>query len=165
MSDIQRAIQLAELLLRLRQNVDSLESQLDAAKADLRRVEQEDLPDLMMELGLETFKLRSGEVIEVRQEIECSISEERRQKAHDWLAQNGFGGLIKTEVIARFGRAERDAAIACANAIGGEMVERVHPSTLKAFIKEQMAAGKTVPFDTFGVNPFNKVKVSLAGKR
>ena len=164
MSDIQRAVQLAELLLQMRNKVLDMEKQLEVAKADLRRVEQEDLPELMQELGLETFKLKTGETIEVKPEIDCGISEERRRAAHDWLTANGFGGLIKTEVVAKFGRDERDAAVACAQQIGGEMIERVHPSTLKSFVKEQMAAGKPVPFDLFGVHPYNKVKVTASKK-
>ena len=164
MSDLQRAVQLAELLLQMRNKVQDMEKQLEVAKADLRRVEQEDLPELMQELGLETFKLKTGETIEVKPEIDCGISEERRRAAHDWLTANGFGGLIKTEVVAKFGRDERDAAVACAQQIGGEMIERVHPSTLKSFVKEQMAAGKPVPFDLFGVHPYNKVKVTASKK-
>lgn len=164
MSDLQRAVQLAELLLQMRNKVQDMEKQLEVAKADLRRVEQEDLPELMQELGLETFKLKTGETIEVKPEIDCGISEERRRAAHDWLTANGFGGLIKTEVVAKFGRDERDAAVACAQQIGGEMIERVHPSTLKSFVKEQMSAGKPVPFDLFGVHPYSKVKVTAAKK-
>ena len=160
MSDLQRAVQLAELLIELRNKVEDLETQLTKAKADVRRVEQEDLPDLMQELGLETFKLKTGEMVEVKPEVDCSISEERRTPAHNWLVENGFGGLIKTEVVAKFGKGEREAAVACAEAIGGEMTERVHPSTLKSFIKEQMAAGNPVPFDLFGVHPYSKVKIT-----
>lgn len=167
MSDIQRAVQLAELLLQLRDGVERLSKQLDAAKADLRRVEQEDLPDLMQELGLETFRLKTGETIEVKPEVECNISEDRRRAAHDWLNANGFGGLIKTEVVATFGRGELAEAQRLAAEIAHQghtpnVVERVHPSTLKSFIKEQMAAGKPVPFDLFGVHPYSKVKVSAA---
>lgn len=162
MSDLQRVVQMAELLLKLRENVTRLEAELEAAKKDVRRVEQEDLPDLMQELGLETFKLKSGETIEVKPEVDCSISEDRRAKAHEWLTAHGFGGLIKTEVIAKFGRDERDAALACAQQINGEVIERVHPSTLKSFVKEQMAAGAGLPFDLFGVHPYSKVKITAS---
>lgn len=160
MSDLQRVVQLAELLLKLRQNVERLETELKAAKEDVRRVEQEDLPDLMQELGLQTFKLATGEVVDVKQDVECGISEERRARAHAWLTENGFGGLIKTEVVARFGRDQRDAAVAVAEQIGGEMIERVHPATLKSFVKEQMEAGRAIPFDLFAIHPFNRVKIT-----
>lgn len=169
MSDLQRAVQLAELLLQLRKNVERIKGELDAAEKDLRRVEQEDLPELMQELGLETFKLKTGEVIEVKPEIDCGISEERRPAAHDWLLKNGFGGLIKTEVVVTFGRGDQAAASTFAREVADAgkspaVVERVHPSTLKSFIKEQMSAGKPVPFDLFGVHPYNKVKVTSSKK-
>ena len=160
MSDLQRVVQLAELLLKLRQNVERLETELKTAKEDVRRVEQEDLPDLMQELGLQTFKLATGEVVDVKQDVECGISEERRARAHAWLTENGFGGLIKTEVVARFGRDQRDAAVAVAEQIGSEMIERVHPATLKSFVKEQMEAGRAIPFDLFAIHPFNRVKIT-----
>lgn len=170
MSELQRAVQLAELLLQLRSKVEAIDKQLTAAKAELRRVEQEDLPDLMQELGLEKFKLTTGETIEVKPEIDCGISEERRRAAHDWLTANGFGGLIKTEVVAAFDRGEIEAAQRLATEIAVNtghapvVVEKVHPSTLKAFIKEQMAAGHPVPFDLFAVHPYNKVKVTAPKK-
>jgi hypothetical protein len=160
MSDLKRAVQMAETLLSARKIVERLESELSAAKADVQRLEQEDLPDLMQELGLSKFVLNTGETLEVQPDVTCAITEERRVAAHDWLTRHGFGGLIKTEVIVKFGRDEREAAVACANSVGGEMVERVHPSTLKSFIKEQMAAGTAIPFDVFGVHPFQRVKIT-----
>ena len=77
MSDVKRAVQLAELLLTLRQRVDRLESELAAAKADAQRVEQEDLPELMQELGLSKFSLTTGETLEVQPDVACSISDAR----------------------------------------------------------------------------------------
>lgn len=160
MSGLQRAAQLAEIILEQRAEVDRLDQALGDAKATLRRLEQEDLPDLMQELGVDAFRLASGETVDVRQEVDCAITETRRSEAHDWLLRNGFGGLIKTEVVVRFGKGEHAQAVAAAEAVGGELQERVHPSTLKAFVKEQMAAGHPVPFDLFGVHPYHKVRIT-----
>ena len=164
MSDLQRALKLAELLLAARKNAERLDAELRTAKDEVRRLEQEDLPELMQELGLTNFKLATGESVEVKQDVECGISEERRARAHAWLTSNGFGGLIKTEVVAKFGRDEHDAAVAAAEKINGEMIERVHPATLKSFVKEQMEAGRAIPFDLFGIHPFNRVKITAAKK-
>ena len=161
MSQIQRAVQLAELLKKTREEVERMEGDLAAKKADLRRLEQEDLPELMAELELQSFKLSDGSSVEIQKDVECGISEERRPAAHACLVQNNFGGLIKTEVKVAFGRGQLEAAKACAEQIGGEMKEAVHPATLKSFIKEQLAAGKAVPFELFGVRPFNKVKITV----
>lgn len=165
MSDLKRAVQMAETLLSARKIVERLESELATAKADVQRLEQEDLPDLMQELGLSKFVLNTGETLEVQPDVTCAITEERRAAAHSWLVARGFGGLIKTEVVVSFGRGEHGEAENFANACAEQgkrpsLIERVHPSTLKSFIKEQMAAGTAIPFDVFGVHPFQRVKIT-----
>lgn len=157
---LQRAVAMAQLLLAARERVHECELQLEAAKADARRIEQVDLPDLMQELGIDKFRLANGASVEVRPEVDAAITEARRAEAHAWLVGNGFGGLIKTEVVVSFERGAIDAAQQCAEDTGGALVERVHPSTLRSFVKEQMAAGKPVPFDLFGVHPYHKVKIT-----
>lgn len=161
MSEIKRAVQLAERLIGKREEVASLEQQLSVAKLDLQRLEQDDLPDLMMELELTTFTLSNGTKVEVQQDVQCGISEERRRAAHSWLIDHEFGGLIKTEVSVAFDRGGYAEAQRVAAEIGGAVKESVHPSTLKSFIKEQLAAGNPVPFELFGVRPFNRVKIAL----
>jgi hypothetical protein len=161
MSEIKRAVQLAELLLKARDAVADLESQLTVAKADVARLEQEDLPDLMLELGLTSFKMDNGASVEVVPDVQCGITEERRRAAHDWLIENNFGGLIKTEVSVAFGKGELEQAQALAEQVHGSVKESVHSATLKSFVKEQMAAGAAVPFDLFGVRPFNRAKITL----
>lgn len=161
MSEISRAVRLAELLIAQRATVESLEAQLAAAKADLTRIEQEDLPDLMMELELKSFKMENGASVDIVADVTCGITEEKRAAAHAWLTEKGFGGLIKTDVIVTFGKGEQAAAQECAAAVGGTLKEAVHPATLKSFIKEQLAAGAPVPFDLFAVRPFNRVKIAL----
>lgn len=159
---LERVIELANLMVAQRKEVERLEGELERAQNDLRRVEQEDLPELMREVGMQSVRLADGSTIEVVDEVSCGITEAKRHDAHRWLEANGFGGIIKTEVVVGFGRGEHEAAAACAESVGGALVERVHPSTLKAFIKEQMAAGRAVPFDLFGVHPFAKAKFKPA---
>ena len=162
MSELKRIVELGNLLVRQRRKVDGLKDDLDLAMRELRRIETEDLPELMREVGINSVALEDGTTIEVSEDVECSITEAKRDEAHRWLIDNGFGGLIKTEVIKTFGRGERDAAQQCAEQIGGLTMERVHPSTLKSFIKEQLAAGKPIPFEPFGIFPYNRAKIKKA---
>lgn len=170
MSDLKRIVELANLMVSQSAKVTKMEDELKDAKRTLQRIEQEDLPDLMREVGMSSVTLEDGSVIEVKEEIECGISEERRPAAHRWLIDNGFGGLIKTEVVVAFGRGEQEAAGDFSTVVvkltGQQpvVVERVHPATLKSFVKEQMAAGVTVPFDTFAIHPFSKAKLKTSKK-
>ena len=163
-ASLERIVALAKILRQRQSAVEDLTQELSDAKEQLRKVEQEDLPELMRELGLELMRLEDGSTVEVVPDVQCAITEAHRPAAHAWLTANGFGGLIKTEVSVAFGRGEHDAALALAEKIGGQVKESVHAQTLKAFVKEQMEAGTKVPFDLFSVFPFNKAKLKPAKK-
>lgn len=159
MSDLQRVKELAKLLIEQKKVVENLEAQLAQAKRDYARIETEDLPELMREVELQSITTDTGEIIEIVDEVQCGITEEKRPAAHRWLVNNGFGGLIKTEVIAKFGKGEYDKALEAASQIGGIVTESVHAATLKSFVKEQMKAGQNVPSDLFGIFPYSKAKL------
>lgn len=163
---------LAAIMTRQQRRVALMEAQLTEAKSFLRALETEDLPELMREFGLLAVDLVTGERIEIKDEVETSITEERRPSAHAWLRENKFGGLIKCVVGFVLPAGEEKVAEEIAEAIAdqfgkeAEISERVHPQTLKSFVKEQMALQKPPPFELFGVFPYSKAKLILpkAGK-
>lgn len=159
-SSLERAVALAQALIAAQDAVRAAEDALKSANDVVVQLEQVDLPELMRELGLSMFRLEDGRVVEVRPDVSCGITEANRAAAHAWLTERGFGGLIKTSVTVDFGRDEREAALACAQKIGGSMMERIHPATLKSFIKERMAAGESVPQELFGTHEFHRVKIT-----
>jgi hypothetical protein len=169
MNDILTQIaELSELLRQADADVAVLVTELQEAKEAVRRLQEEDLPELMREVGLSEIKLADGSSIKVVDEVDCSISEDRRARAHDWLTANGFGGIIKSAITVEFGRDEHDQALAAAEKIhdvtgrDATLKEAVHPQTLKAFVKEQMAAGVSVPQELFGIRPYSKAKLTKA---
>lgn len=168
MSDaLTRITTMARLLVDAIDSVAKADAALKNAKATQLRLEQDDLPELMRELGLSEVKLDDGAAVKVVEDVDCAITDERRPAAHAWLELHGFGGLIKTAVTVDFARDERAAAQACAEHITtdlglpAQVGERVHPQTLKAFVKEQLAMGHSVPFDLFAVRPYSKAKITV----
>lgn len=159
---------LATLLRGAEAQVETLTSEVKDAKEEVRRLQEEDLPELMRELGLSEIKLADGASVKVVDEVDCNISEERRFRAHEWLTDNGFGGIIKSAITVEFGRDEHAEALEAAEKIhdvtgrDALLKEGVHPQTLKAFVKEQMAAGVTVPQELFGIRPYSKAKLTKA---
>lgn len=168
MDDLKRVVQLAELLVQQQTTVKAMKKDLQEAEASLRRTETEDLPELMLELGLSSLSLADGSVVSVTDDLSCGISAERSFDAHRWLSENGFGGLIKTNVVVEFGRDEREEAEVLAAQIQDHnplVSEKVHPSTLKAFLKEQLAKGTAVPFELFGIHPYSKATIKKGAKK
>lgn len=162
MSDsLNRIVTMAGLLIDQQRHVEELKEELKKAEAKALRMEREDLPELMKELGLSEVTLEDGTKVTIREEFDAHISKAKAPEAHAWLISNGFGGLIKTAVSVTFAHGEHDQAVEAHNALAqkyGDVApeEKVHPLTLKAFVREQLTAGAAVPFELFGVHPYDK---------
>jgi hypothetical protein len=162
--DLKRVTELAKQLGDQQDRVNQLQAELDAAKQFLLQLEREDLPTLMQEVGLEEIKLTDGSVVSIQEDCACAITDRTRAAALEWLLENNFGGLIKTEVSLAFGRGDREAAQELverlrAQELMPDLKEVVHPSTLKAFVKEQLSAGANIPMDLFNVYPYSKAVI------
>lgn len=164
MSDLKRVVELGELMRQQESEVERLTGELKEAKKKFEKTSRDVLPDLMTELGLTEITLSDGSKITVKEEVDAAITERTRAAAHNWLSEHGFGGLIKTNVAVQFATGERDIAIELVEKLAQDypdttMKEVVHPQTLKAFVREQMAAGAAIPMDVFNIRPYNIVKL------
>ena len=147
---------LANKQLQLATEVAELEANLKAKKEELRLTSEQELPDAMQAAGLTQIKLNSGENISINEFYNAHISKANQEKAYEWLTQNGHEGLIKNEVLLKFGREESlvvDETVSALQARGlsPQVRQSVHPSTLKAFVKEQITTGNDIPTEPFGI--------------
>jgi len=147
---------LANKQLQLATEVAELEANLKAKKEELRLTSEQELPDAMQAAGLTQIKLNSGENISINEFYNAHISKANQEKAYEWLTANGHEGLIKNEVLLKFGREESlvvDETVSALQARGlsPQVRQSVHPSTLKAFVKEQFTSGNDIPTEPFGI--------------
>ena len=147
---------LANKQLQLVTDVAELEADLKAKKEELRLTSEQELPDAMQAAGLTQIKLSTGENISITEFYNAHISKANQEKAYEWLTANGHEGLIKNEVLLKFGREESlvvDETVSALQARGlsPQVRQSVHPSTLKAFVKEQFTSGNDIPTEPFGI--------------
>lgn len=164
MSTLDEVVALARRQLLLQELVEEQEQALSDLRGELWKVQMEDLPLAMAEVKLEKFTLNSGEEVVIKPDFEISIKVADREKVYAWLTKHGFGGLIKTEVKAEFGKGEMERAEALLATLSAEeyncaLARSVHPQTMKAFVAEQTRAGKKIPMDLFGATPLNKAVI------
>jgi len=165
LSDLSRVVALGTLLCDRRAALAKAEASTAELKAEVMKLERDDLPALMAELGLQEVKLANGVVITIKEEVESHISVERRPEAHAWLLAHGYGGIIKTVVSVQFAKGEHDAAVSVEHDLQSKydrpvaLEEVVHPSTLKSFVKERLSAGEALPMDLFGAFVFSKAVI------
>ena len=135
--------------------VSDLEALIKEEKKKLLKLTDEDLPALLHEIGMAKFELDDGSKIELKPTYGAHIKVDNRDAAFGWLRSNGFDDIIKNTVSCIFGRGEDKKAetfIKVAHDAGGpaSQKEEVHPSTLKAFVKERVENGEEFPMDLFG---------------
>jgi hypothetical protein len=151
-----RLAKLADFLVRLEHRKADLEKDLKELDKDIQRVQEQEIPALMAELGMKKFTLENGAEVSVKPYYGASINKERQDEAFAWLNDNGFGDLIKNEVAASFAKgqediAERFAAYCHMQGYNAKTKKWVEPMTLKAFVREQIEKGESPPDVLFGI--------------
>lgn len=147
---------LANKQLELSKELNELEEAVKAKKEELRLTSEQELPDAMQASGLTQITLSNGAKITINEFYNAHISKANQELAYKWLESNGHEGLIKNEVFLKFGREEDTVVQETVSALKSrglspEIRQSIHPSTLKAFVKEQLTTGKDIPTEPFGI--------------
>ena len=145
------------------QDLADMEDLLKQHKARVDKIQYIDLPEAMQELGLNKVVLDDGSSISVATEYYAAISKKNSSMAYDWLRENNFGDIIKSELKMNFVH-DDESREHIANYLDEQNVDyqekdSVHWQTLRAFVKEQIEAGQPIPMDTFSVHISNKAKL------
>lgn len=161
--------QLAEKQLQMEQHIANLEEQLKNATDTMNHISQSLIPEAMMAVGMESFKMADGSTVKVEKFYSGKIPEDKSIEAFAWLRQTGNDSLIKRNVSLMFGKGEdhlADTVVELLREHGAEPVDKatVHPMTLKSFIREQYESGSNFPADLFGAFVGNKTKIAPAKK-
>lgn len=144
--------------LAAEKQVAACEEALAVAKAELKRISEFTIPELMDAAETQEHTTKDGLRIKITETIRGSIPKENPDAAFKWLGENKHDDLIKREFKIRFGKGdeawakkfERDLK-ARKKPVAVEVSRTVHPSTLASFVKGQLEAGVDFPLDTFGV--------------
>jgi len=147
----------AQRLVNKQDEIEKWEFALKELKRQERKINQEEIPELMENFGIEMIQLPDGRKIAVRDSVQIGIPAPVRDKAYGWLDKNGHGDLIKTLLTAKFNRGQADMARQALAHIGAftedaALAESVHAGTLKAWAREELAQGHKLPQTFFKVH-------------
>lgn len=141
---------LARRQLAAERTVSGAQESLDEAKRNLRRINENLLPDAMAEIGMDQFKLTDGTAIDVKETIRASITEANRLPAHQWLHEHGHGAIIRRSITITFSPEEDElykTIVEYLDHIGVEYDGRnaINHNTLTAWVRNQLREGNPVP--------------------
>ena len=162
--NIQSLADQVEKLEALQTRLEIQEENIKNTKKQLDHLSGEVIPTMMSEMGLSHLKLMDGSSVDVKPNYSASISVANKEKAFNWLRNNGLGDIIKNEILVSFGRNEDNKAAdyaALAEERGFQPTQKlkVEPMTLKALVRERIEAGKEMPTEIFNVFVGNKTTI------
>jgi len=150
-----------------------LEAQLELAKAEIKRLEEFELPSAFTEDGISELRLPDGQRAQRSVDIQGSLPSEsehpvERENALTWLAENGYADVIRCIVAADFGQDNRAAALELYERMRTSNVahitkkETVHASTLKALIRQRINTNPPVetPIEELGCTIIRRIKLT-----
>lgn len=141
---------LAHRQLSAERTVDNSQASLDEAKRNLRRINENLLPDAMTEIGMDQFRLTDGTEIDVKEAIRASISEKNRPGAYQWLHENGHAAIIRKSITLTFSPGEEALYDSVVSFLDDNNIEfdgrsAINHNTLRAWVTNQLREGNTVP--------------------
>ena len=158
---------LADKIKELQAQQEQLQQQEDAIKQkkkDIEYLSGEVIPTMLSEMGLSFLKLQDGSSVEVKTNYSATITQANKEKAFNWLRENGLSDIIKNEISVSFGRNEDNKAadyaeLAKSRGLDPMQKLKVEPMTLKALVRERMEAGKEMPTELFNIFVGNKTTI------
>lgn len=158
--------QLSQLVRQLRnveQQLADAEQHMKMLKQEKHKLSVENIPALMDEMDVERIDV-DGLTVERKLMIHASIPQARKEEAFSWLRENNLDDIIKNDVTCSFGKGEDNMAgdvvgILRDRGFDPKTKTHVHPSTLKAFVKERVSEGKPIDLDMFGAFVANAAQI------
>jgi len=156
----------------IRQSID-LDKQIKDAEQHLkdlqqrkRTVDEEDIPSLMEEIGVESLTV-DGNKVSIDKFVSARIPDDRREEAFSFIRSIGEGDIIKNEVVVGFGMGQDNIAGAVVDDLRNQGLTpaqktHIHPMTLRTWAKNRIENNQEIDFDVFGIYVGNRAKIKGA---
>jgi deoxyxylulose-5-phosphate synthase len=155
----------AEEMLRLEGEVSRLEQLQKTTAAALRKISEQELPELLDRAGMKFFGLKDGRKIEITEDLYTSIPAVRKNEILTAVRERGGGDLIKNELSIMLDKGKDNAAAqieAQAKEMGLEVErsETIAPQTYKKWVKTMLTSDKPIDLAFFGAHKVTRAKVA-----
>lgn len=163
---LERIARAGQRVQRLEDEVLTLEQSIKDRQTELQDLKTKIIPDLLRAIGMNSFSLADGTLVELKDEVFPDIPAAKREEAYEWLRKNGHGDLIKHEIKIVFGMGEDLEALAVRNTLSNHNSplnftekETILPQSLRAWVREQEKKRTSLPEDLFAVHRVTKAQL------
>jgi hypothetical protein len=119
------------------------EGRLKEAKANLAKIQNELLPEAMLNAGVTEFADENGFKVSVKTDVKAGITSANQEWCFNWLRKSGNGDIIRNEFKISYGVGEEDRAKELVDELKNQgqdfnQKQYVHPRTLPAFCRAEL---------------------------
>ena len=152
------------------ERIQSVKEQIELTQLKVKKLQEEEqmladsITDLLQSKGVSELKLTDGSKVTTKEQLYCSISEENKQAAHNWVRNQGDGDIIKNVVSVDFKKGEDKVAqefkqLAKDSGLVPNESSSIHPSTLRSYLNNKAKEGVNFDEKLFGAFRLNKVSI------
>lgn len=179
--DLTQVIALAKKMKAIQTTLDAMAVSVAKEVADLKKIQEIDLPEAMREAGVKSLKLEDGDEVSLKKITVGNIPSfstiekesdpvkkkellSRRIEAFKYLRDHGADSLIKSEVIVSFDKGDVTKANGLVEALRKKgltagLEVSVHAQTFNSWIRERIDAGEKLPLDTFKIQQIDRAEI------
>lgn len=155
---------LARKQLELEAAVARAEATLKAAKQDLRKVQEGDLPAALKAAGIPSFELDNGMTVSYKEDLKVSVPAARKVAIIKKMKEWGYEGNVSNKLTVDLGKGNDNAVKAlkaAAEEMGVEVIvtEDIPTGTVKKALRSRIAEGKNDDLAFFGAFDFTQATV------
>jgi len=146
-----------------------LEKRASDVQSKIANIERKDLPDMFAKAKISAMNVEADGnhppfLAERHTVYTAKIPDEKRLEALEWFEKQGHGDLVKSVINIIFGMQEHEERLRVMKLLADNHIEyytneSVHASTLKAFVKRELQAGRIIPMDLLGAYFFDVVTI------
>jgi len=150
--------------LELEANVARIEANLKDAKADLRRVQEGDLPDALRAAGIPSFTLDNGMTVSFSEDLRIAVPAVRKAAIIEVMREWGYAANVSNKLTVDLGKGNDNAAKALQTqaeemGVKATVSEDIASGTIKKALKTRIKEGKSDDLAFFGAYDFTRATV------
>jgi transcriptional/translational regulatory protein YebC/TACO1 len=160
-SQLTSITELVRTQIELEGLVDAFETKTKQAKAALRKVQEDLLPNAILAAGMEQFTMQDGRKVIVSKDLSVSVPKKNLSEITAWLREQGYQDLIKEEITIPLDTVAPDIRERLKKGLTGlginsDITENVNTASLKAVLRRMLTEGQDVNLKLFGAFPWQK---------
>lgn len=162
-TDLASVRALAHKQLELEAVVAKHEAALKTAKADLRKIQEGELPGALKAAGMPSFTLDNGMTVAYTEDMKVSVPAARKAAIIKKMKEWGYEGNVANTLTIDLGKGNNTGAVLVAEAkklgVEATIAEDIPTGTVKKALKARAKDGKNDDLAFFGAFEFTKSTV------